>query len=39
MVKFLHLQFKMGKITEEQINYLISEKKITEEDKVIIMTI
>ncbi len=37
MVEFLRVQYRLGRVTEEQLDKLIAEGKIKEEDKVYIM--
>lgn len=38
MIKFLKLQYKMGKIDEEYLSHLVEIGRITEEEKAEIMT-
>lgn len=38
MVEFLKIQYRLGKVTEEQLNKLILEGKITEDNKEYIMS-
>lgn len=33
MVKFLKIQYKLGRITEKQLDNLVKAKKITQKDK------
>ena len=39
MVRFLTLQYRMSKIDEEYLNHLVEIEKITEEQKLEIMTL
>lgn len=38
MVEFLRVQYRMGKVTEDQLDMLITQCKISEEDKIYIMS-
>ena len=38
MIEFLKIQYRLGAITEEQLDYLVAENKITEEDKTYIVS-
>mgnify|MGYP001770049535 CR=1 FL=1 len=38
MVEFLRVQYRLGRVTGEQLNKLITDGKITEEDKNYIMS-
>lgn len=38
MVEFLRVQYRLGRINEEDLENLITDGKITEEDKVYIMS-
>lgn len=37
MVEFLKVQYRLGRVTETQIDMLVAQMKITEDDKVYIM--
>jgi len=37
MIEFLRVQYRLGRVTEEQLDLLISQGKITAEDKSYIM--
>lgn len=37
MVEFLKVQYRLGRVTEKQIDMLVTQMKITEDDKVYIM--
>jgi len=37
MVEFLKLQYKMGKVTEAQLEHLVANNRITAEEKNLIM--
>lgn len=38
MVEFLRIQYRLGRVTELQLDTLIIQSKITEEDKIYIMS-
>jgi hypothetical protein len=38
MVEFLKIQYRLGRVTEAQLDMLIAQGKITQEDKVYIMS-
>lgn len=38
MIEFLKIQYRLGAITEEQLDYLVAGNKITEEDKIYIVS-
>lgn len=38
MIEFLKVQFRLGRVTETQLDMLVSQGKITEEDKAYIMS-
>ena len=38
MVEFLRVQYRLGRVTEEQLDVLVDEGKITAQDKVYIMS-
>jgi hypothetical protein len=38
MIEFLKIQYRLGRVTETQLDKLIVDGKITEEDKVYIMS-
>ncbi len=38
MIEFLRVQYRLGRVIETQLDALITQGKITEEDKVYIMT-
>lgn len=38
MIRFLTLQYRMGKVTEEQLQKLVEKGIITEEEKTTIMS-
>lgn len=38
MIRFLTLQYRMGKVTEEQLQKLVEKGTITEEEKATIMS-
>ena len=38
MIEFLKVQYRLGRVTEVQLDTLIAQSKITEEDKTYIMS-
>ena len=38
MVEFLRIQYRLGRVTEGQLDKLVTDGKIKEEDKVYIMS-
>ena len=38
MVEFLRVQYRLRRVTEIQLDWLVKEKKITEDDKIYIMS-
>jgi hypothetical protein len=38
MIEFLRVQYRLGRVTETQLDMLIAQGKITEEDKAYIMS-
>ncbi len=38
MVEFLRVQYRLGRVKEEQLDTLVAQGKITEEDKEYIMS-
>ena len=38
MVEFLKIQYRLGRVTETQLDKLVADKKITEDDKQYIMS-
>lgn len=37
MIEFLKVQYRLGRVTETQLDLLIAQGKITKEDKIYIM--
>ena len=38
MIEFLKIQYRLGRVTKENLDKLIADEKITEEDKIYIMS-
>ena len=38
MIEFLKIQYRLGRVTETQLDKLVTDKNITEEDKNYIMS-